>query len=380
MQQAAWAEKEGNPSMKLRFAALAGAAALVASGASHALTFNFNFIAGTSAQAQQAFIEAGNRWSAIFSDPITVTMTVGQQALGTGILAQAGSVRTTFTYTQYKNALALDSSTADDATAVANLPAGSSFNLLINRTSDSPNGAGSAVPYLDSNGSANNTTLRLTNANAKAVGLTPTPGTVTGCIGSCDALLVFGDAFTWDYDGSNGIAPNAYDFVGIAAHEIGHALGFTSGVDILDTNSGSPTNPAGPFFAENQFTWVNSLDLFRFSSASIAAGGLGTIAWTADSTAKYFSIDKGATVGPQFATGRVWGDGRQASHWKDGLDLGIMDPTAGLGELLEIDGNDVMALDVIGWNAVPIPEPSTYALFGLGLMGLAWRKRAAMKG
>lgn len=360
--------------MKLRFATLAGAAALVASGASHALTFNFTFTASTTAQQQQAFIDAGARWSALFTDNATLDMTVGVEALGSGILASTGSRRASYTYSNFKTALTSDASTAADALAVASLPAGSSFSMLINRTSDNPNGSGSATPYIDSAG-ANNTTINLTTANAKALGLNPGTGTVGVCTATCDASIRFGTAFTWDYDPSNGITPGSFDFVGIAAHEIGHALGFVSGVDTLDGNS-PPVN--GPFSAD-QFTFVNSLDLFRFSSASIAAGGLGTIAFTADTTAKYFSLDKGATNIAGFSTGRNFGDGQQASHWKDSLGLGIMDPTAGQGELLAISNNDQLAFDVIGWNLAPIPEPQTYALFAMGLLGLAWRRRAVRR-
>jgi hypothetical protein len=363
--------------MIARLHLLAGAALLAASSASSALTFNFTFLPSSTAQANQAFIDAGNRWSALFSDNITVDLTVGTASLGSGILASAGSTRTAFTYSQFKTALTTDATSANDALAVANLPSGSSFGMLINRTSDNPNGAGSATPYLDNNASTNNTSVRITNANAKAAGLTPTLATTGNCTSACDASITFGNAFTWDYNPNDGITPGAYDFVGIATHEIGHAMGFVSGVDVLDTNSPNPTTP-GPFAAD-QFTFVSSVDLFRFSAASVAAGGFGTIDWTANTTAKYFSLNKGVTVGAGFSTGRTFGDGQQASHWKDSLGLGIMDPTAGTGELLAISANDTAAFDVIGWTLAPIPEPSTYALFGMGLLGLAWRRRATRR-
>jgi hypothetical protein len=352
--------------------AVAAAALIACSGASQALTFNFTFVAGTSAQAQQAFIDAGARWSALFTDNVTLDMTVGQQALGSGILASTGSRRTSYSYTNFKTALSGDITSANDTTAFNALPAGNSFSMLINRTSDNPNGSGSATPYIDSTG-ANNSTINITTANAKALGLAPGTGVVGACTSTCDASIVFATAFTWDYDPTNGITAGAYDFVGIATHEIGHALGFISGVDILDINS-PPVN--GPFTAD-QFTFVNSLDLFRYSAASAQQG---VIDFTASTTAKYFSLNNGTTAIAGFSTGRNFGDGQQNSHWKDSLGLGIMDPTAAPGELLSISANDRLAFDVIGWNLGPVPEPATYAMFGLGLVGLALRRRQTRRG
>lgn len=335
---------------------------MIASSASHALSFNFSFVAGTSAAAQQAFIDAGARWSSLFSDPITLDMTVGTASLGSGILAETASRDLFVNYATLKTALTNDRTSAADNTAVANLASGSSYGALINRTTDSPNGSGSATPYVSSGG----TTLDLTTANAKALGLAVGTGTVGSCASTCDASIVFSNTFGFDFNPANGITAGQFDFVGIATHEIGHALGFISGADVIDYN-------AGLYNASVLRQYTTALDLFRYSTLSKASN---VIDITADTRSKYFSIDGGTTVGAGFATGSNFGDGQQASHWKDNLSVGIMDPTAAPGELLVISNNDRLAMDVIGWNLITaVPEPSTYALFAAGLVAVGLRRR-----
>lgn len=347
----------------LRQACLAtGLAAALSAGPAHALTFEYSFTAGTSAQAQAAFIEAGNLWSSVLFDPITVRLTVGTAVLGAGVLGQAFSDQVPFSYADVRSALVADAMSSSDATATAALPA-TAVAMLINRTAEV---GSSATPYLDNNGSTNNTQLQMTTANAKALGLPFTGSTLGGfCSTVCDGFIQFNSSFTFDYTRGNGITSGQFDFVGIAAHEIGHALGFVSGVDTLDGNPG---------FAEDIYQVLSPLDLFRYSSASAAQGAVD---FTASTTAKYFSVDGGTTVGPGFATGTSFGDGQQASHWKDSLGLGLLDPTASAGELLAITANDRQALDVIGWNVTAVPEPGRGLLLALGVAAvvLQWRRR-----
>jgi hypothetical protein len=73
------------------------------------------------------------------------------------------------------------------------------------------------------------------------------------------------------------------------------------------------------------------------------------------------------------ATGDYTGDGNQASHWKDNLSLGIMDPTAAAGETTTISQNDLIAMDLIGWQVVP--EPGTLAiLLSAAATAIFWRR------
>jgi hypothetical protein len=142
---------------------------LASAPAQAAPIFNFQFTPGTTLQAQQGFIEAGARWSSLLTDNITVNLTVGFGALGGGILGQAASTQDFHSYASFRSALEADRSSALDNTAVAHLPA-TSFGMLINRTANNPHGAASATPYLDNNGSDNNSTVFITNAEAKALG------------------------------------------------------------------------------------------------------------------------------------------------------------------------------------------------------------------
>ncbi|WP_373539131.1 NF038122 family metalloprotease [Chamaesiphon sp.] len=318
--------------------ALSGIGSTGAVTPANALTFNFTPASGTSSDAIAGFAAAGNLWSSVLTDNVTVNIDIGFTALSPGTLGEASSTQQQFNYAQVYTALNNDKSSADDLTAVNSLSTNSTFKQLLNRTANNPNGYGSATPYVDNDGDANNQTIDLTTANAKALGLRGNGNTT-------DAAISFSNLFTWDFDRSNGILAGAFDFVGIAAHEIGHALGFISGVDILDGNSPTATNSQAS--NDDQFTYVSPLDLFRYSSDSKA---VEAIDWTADAREKYFSIDGGATKIATFATGTTFGDGRQASHWQDNLGLGIMDPAIAAGELLQIIETDRRALDAIGWN------------------------------
>ncbi len=325
--------------------ALACAAGLGGAQSANAIIFAFTPAAGMSQQSIDGFNAAARRWSSLFSDPCTININIDFHDLGGTILGQTSITRFSTTYKKVYAAVQTDARTADDTSAfnalqTLNATTDTGVKMLLNRTSDSPNGNGSATPYLDKNNTTNNINVYFPTANGRALNLYPTT------FPTSDAGISFSSAYQWDFDPSNGIDAGKYDFVGIAAHELGHALGFSSNVDFLDVAYNS-SNP--PTYAAEATTTPSMMDLFRFSTESKNLG-TGIIDVSADTRDKYFSIDGGATKLASYSTGVYFGDGRQNSHWKDNQNLGIMDPTAAAGEQLLISPNDKRLMDVIGWN------------------------------
>jgi hypothetical protein len=364
---------------------------LLSSRPADALVFNLTDGAGLTSlftsnnvlynQVRNGFTSAANIWSEQFTDNVTVNITVDYRSLGSGILGETGTSSEIVTYNQIKTALNNDKTSALDNTAVANLQTGSALAFITN------NSVGTR--YLDT-GSAggsdtsanNNTFFDVNRANLKALGITSNyNGSATIGLNDAiqDATITFSSNFGFDFDRSNGIGSGLFDFIGVAAHEIGHSLGFISGVDIVDLVSG-PNAPAGAQNI-NSFAIFNTLDLFRFSGSSDTqnVAGYSRIPDLGQGSAAYFSVDKGVTNLGGFSTGPFDGDGNQASHWKDNLGLGIMDPTAAPGELLILTNGDLRAFDAIGWDMVVAPEPGSGLLAlvgGLGFVGVIRRRRS----
>jgi hypothetical protein len=306
-------------------------------------------------QVRSGFNSAASLWSNLFTDAVTLNININYASLGTGILGSAGSNSFNMPYTDYRTALIGDITTSTDTLATTSLANTTSLPFAMNHTSNNGN---SATPY-----SVNRNNVNLNVALQRAVGLRPAVDAQT------DASITFSTNFPFDFDRSNGITASQYDFVGVAAHEIGHAMGFRSNADRYDTTGGTLSETgAAP----------TGLDLFRFSADPTGSGVLRDI--TADTRVKYFSLDGGTTpfndgTAATFSTGRTFGDGQQASHWKDSLGIGIMDPTASNGEFMTISSRDITAFDAIGWNLnlTVAPEPSTLSLLLFG--GLFYVKK-----
>ena len=278
----------------------------------------------------QAFQAAAQMWSEQLEDDAVINIRINYEPLRPGVL---GSTRSEFVEFDVGEVLPDLSSAAEGAAEQAD-----TVDMMINYTSDSPHGEGSEVPYLDDDDGQNNRRVRATRANAKALGVIEAedPGV--------DASITFSDEFNWDFDPSDGIEENHFSFISTAAHEIGHALGFVSGVDILDSYSGV-TPGRGPL-SEDSLLVVYIGDLTR--SSDLSSEHDADLDFTADQRVKLFSEDQSI----EFSTGRSRGDGEQASHWKEGEGIGLMDPRLAPGEHSEIAENDLLYFAELGYEPV----------------------------
>ncbi|MCC2957918.1 NF038122 family metalloprotease [Massilia sp. IC2-477] len=333
-------------------------------GSAQALTINFTYDPAMDARALAGFQTAANRWQSVLHDNVQVNLNIAFAALAPNVLGSTSSRQGTLSYAGFRQALIRDAKTSTDFQAIANLPAGPCLSVMMNGTNVNPAGAGSAATFVDNDCDANNRAVTATWANFRALGLIPDSD--KGSDGSISFSTGFASIF--DFDPTDGIGAGLIDFTGVAAHEIGHALGFISGVDILDQVY-TRTD-----LDDSAFTLVAPADLYRCSPASKAAGA--DIDWSADARDKFFSLDNCTTTLSIFSNGRANGDGQQASHWKDNRGIGLLDPTAGRGELLAISQMDLMMFDAIGWD---VPEPASIALFALGAAGLAGARRRKQK-
>jgi PEP-CTERM motif len=405
--------------MKNLLACGVAASVLVAAPANAGVTINLiegNF-SGTPAQIaafKTGFQIAAAYWSSILTNTATVNLRVGTAALATGVIGSTGSTRADYTVANWENQVNLtkSASTIDQTAVLPTLTAGGA-SFITNGVKASALAPNAAYPNpvvddlttlrYDDAQTVSSKVLYLNSSVIKAIG-----GTATGVnAASIDGTVTFSSNFGFDFDPTDGITANTFDFIGVAIHEIGHALGFVSGVDLLDAYGAGPGTSASEDtlrYSLNDTSIYSALDMFRYSAdpTNLVPGGAardlsaGTV-----SGAKYFSIDGGATAlfGNTFSQGRFNGDGQQASHWKDtaGCQIGngIMDPTFCFGQTGYITGLDLAAFDAMGWNLstnaltyantstasiyralAPVPEPATWAMMimGFGLMGGMMRR------
>lgn len=327
--------------------------------------------------AYRGFTAAAALFSKVFTDDITIRLDVQFSQLAPNVLGSTGSTTNTGSYATARAALSADARTAYDALAVANLTNSAALTFVSNEPPLS-GAIDSRTRFLDNNNSFDNLNIQFNTAQLKALGLTPTYAANNP--NGRDGSISFSNQFNWDFDRSDGITAGAFDFVGVAAHEIGHALGFRSGVDLADANALPYRAPPGAR-GLNNIAWGTVHDLYRYGTFD----GQTVLDWSVNSPSCH-SITGGATCTGGLSTGRSTGDGRQASHWKDDAItnnlIGLMDPTAtgfgGTRPFQQFTRADYIAFDVMGFdlNLGAVPEPSTWAMLiiGFGFVGASARR------
>jgi hypothetical protein len=345
-------------------------------------------------QAERGFQIAAKYWESVLVGNATIELKVGYGGLPANVLGSTGSNQVVYDISSYYGALAAASNSALDAKAVATLQP---LNISGGVTALVPAYINAAAKTgIDVAGGTRvapdggiNSAVVLNTAVAKALGETFAAGTI-------DGTIQFSNQFAFDFNPTDGISAGTSDFIGVAVHEIGHALGFVSGVDDFDYFNGYTGTV-------DQYAWAYGLDMFRYTAP-------GELNWAPNQDA-YFSIDGGQTAlwNGYFSTGAYTGDQNQASHWKEPNQvtpcdnfLGVMNPYICGGKEDSVTALDLAAFDAIGWNLsldvlenaryevltsdiynqFAIPEPATLSVAFLGLLaaGTATRRRKQQQG
>ena len=315
-------------------------------GATRASSFDIviqpDFALAANADALAAVERAALAWESVFSDPITVVIDARFAALGTMVLGSADPATFDVTYDTLRTLMVMDAD-ADD-TLVASLQA-------VEPTVTLPAGFSLADKWT------------VTQANIKALGA-PFSGV--------DGILRMSSDAPFDFDNSDGVDPLLYDFETIAIHEIGHILGFLTGVSDVDSrlNANQPGEVA-----------AYGMDLLRFANDVPGADP--------ETPADFASFPRSLLTGGdaitdlisaeyRMSTGVSTGDGRQASHWKanetTGVLIGVMDPTFARQEVVPITAADLAMLDFLGYDHV-VPEPTGLLLAIAAVLCLALGRR-----
>jgi hypothetical protein len=284
-------------------------------------TANFNADFGSNAAAAQAaWIAAASVFSSNFSDNIHINITVDAVA-GTSVFGQSSTSLLSTSYANFRSLLVADSKTADDATA---LGAGGSFTAA-----DPTGGAG---------------TWWVSRAEAKAIGLITDDGTN-------DGTTTFGAGNPFTFSGA--IAPGTYDFQDVAAHEISEVMG----------RLGLSGGTVGSF--ANSYSLIDN-----FSYTAPGTKGLG------NGAGNNFSVNNGTTLL------KLWNNaasnGLDSRDWAPGTN-DAFNQFSNSGVVNAVSATDLRLMDVIGYDLITVPEPSTFPLIALGLGALAGMKKLRRK-
>lgn len=288
------------------------------------------------AAAKQAFINAAAKWESLIKDPITINVDVdfgptffGTAFTGPTILGatQSQLLFSNGNYPDLRQRL-INHATGSEGSVYSALPA-----------SSIPTDIGSVISVL------------IASPLLRALGVLPAVAddSEQAQIGPAPRIG-FNSDFGFDFDPSNGITSNQTDFDAVAAHEMGHLLGFNSMVGDREL---TPSNPL----------LVSVWDLFRFRPGTANLGTLGTAQRILSSGGTQIQFNGTSELGLSTAkTDGTGGDGHQASHWKadeqSGIFIGLMDPTIARGVRETMTTEDQTAIDAFGYTIIAGAGPA----------------------
>jgi hypothetical protein len=282
-----------------------------------ALTINAIYGPGISPAAQSVISSTILGYESLFTDNVAIS--IDFQSM-TGGLGQSSTYVYTVSYSSFISGLRADATSISDSTAIALLPQASTDPV------------------------AHQGSVRLTRANAQAVGLSvnPPPNNDTDSTISLNLSII--------NIGRSSIDPARYDLQSVVSHEIDEVLGTTSNV------GGNGT--------------INPADLFRYSAS-------GQRSFTKAGDDAYFSLD-GSTL---LARYNQDGSADYGDWWSTGAHAFEVQDAYGTPGAFANLSTELTLLDAVGYTlAVAVPETGSLAMLAAGLAwvgGIVRRKTAA---
>jgi hypothetical protein len=228
-----------------RWFVLSMAVAAVIESPAHALTIVPTYTSGVTSlihasEFEAAFNYAALQYEQMYSNPITINITVGTETTGLGNSSSPGT--NVVSYTTMRNALIANETTADQSTNIA-------YNW----------------PTTDPTGSTS--TWGGTSAEDKALGI------ASGNTSGSDGTFLFNINETYTLDPYDRTVSGETDFIGVAEHEISEIMGRVPGF-------GAPDTLGNPSYKPYDLTHYN---------------GVGVRDYNGTKSGDYFSIDGGTT-------------------------------------------------------------------------------------
>ncbi len=266
--------------------------------------------------AAEALEAVATYLEAIFEDSCTVTMNINFASLPPGVLG--------WTMSYYINGVAWPTTRSG---LIADMDADDSLHNWLP--------TGSTIPVRYTYGSSTVTDedgINFTVANYNAA---------IGYYGALCAVIEFNTDFSWDYDPGDGIT-GGHCFQSVAAHEIGHCLGFTTSADVgwrmdaMDIIRFQRSDDGGDYNPDD-------LNEFQTTARLVDEDELG--AYYDDVNSDLISNEWRMADGSPY----------QSSHFSQGNVFGIMQPAQASGETWYphfYKHADKEVFDFIGWDCI----------------------------